>query len=75
MFWNWWSLKRRQKTAARMRAEHEAFLTLALMGRGAYPRIPTRRSDEGGFGPMMARNTGRSRADRWWGLAMDKVDR
>ncbi|MAY75510.1 MAG: hypothetical protein CMJ31_12510 [Phycisphaerae bacterium] len=57
-----------------MRAEHEAFLALAILNPGAYPRIPTRRSDKGGFGPMITRTDGRARADRWWRLAMERTD-
>lgn len=58
-----------------MRAEHEAFLSTAILHPGAYPRIPTRRSDAGGFGPMIERPGGRARAERWWSLAMDRVER
>lgn len=28
----------------------------------------------GGFDPMMARESGRRRAERWWSLALDRVD-
>ena len=53
---------------------HERWLTRALRSPIAYPRIPVRRVDEGGFDSFRARADARARADRWWDLALERVD-
>lgn len=78
MRWRFWDSDPVSEASARARAEHSAWLTRALSQGLRYPRIPIRSMDPdtggGGFGPMMARNTGPSRAERWWKLALDRVD-
>lgn len=59
----------------RARRHHERWLTGALTGRiGPHPRIPTRRVSEGGFDRQMADESGRARAERWWDLALMRVE-
>lgn len=75
MLWGLWTKRRLQRTAERMRAEHERFLTIALLARREYPKIPTRRVDQGGFDRLMAREHGPRLAQRWWETALDRIDR
>lgn len=55
------------------RLVHSRWLTEAISRPLDVPRIPTRRVDDGGFGPMVCRPEGRARADRWWSLALDRT--
>ncbi len=77
MRWRLWDSDPAE-AGARARAEHSAWLTRALSQGLRYPRIPIRPMDpdtgEGGFGPMMARREGPAHAERWWTLALDRVD-
>lgn len=57
-----------------MRREHALWLTAAMRGTMPTPRIPVRRVDDGGFGPMLRRSTGRRRADAWWDAAFERVE-
>lgn len=56
------------------RAVHSEWLTRAMVKRKAYPRIPTRRVDEGGFDALRARSGGLARAEQWWTAALERVD-
>jgi hypothetical protein len=56
------------------RALHSRWLTRAVEGRREYPRIPLRRADQGGFDRMMSTPEGRERAERWWNIALERVD-
>ena len=63
--------------AALFRRIHERWLTRAMQSGKPYPRIPIRRVDElgrGGFDDVRTRPEARARADRWWSLALDRVD-
>lgn len=60
--------------AALSRRVHEAWLDRALRSGRAYPRIPLRRVDSGGFDRLRARTGGRARAEKWWGLALERVE-
>jgi hypothetical protein len=53
---------------------HSRWLTRALKGERIYPRIPLRRVDDGGYGKMMQRPSGRAHADLWWAIALSRVD-
>ncbi len=81
MRWALFSDRDRADAAERFRREHEAWLTWAFASGAALPLIPLRRVEPGagqpggGFDPMMARGTGRQRAERWWTLALARVDR
>ncbi len=57
-----------------MRNAHSAWLTEALASGREYPRIPLRRSDEGGFGKLLARGNGQELAKKWWDVALERVD-
>lgn len=59
---------------AEFRRVHEEWLTRALRSRRDYPRIPTRRVDEGGFDAMMSRAEGQEHARLWWDRALDRLD-
>jgi hypothetical protein len=53
---------------------HEQWLNRALRSRIPYPRIPVRKVDEGGFDRVHRNADARAHADRWWALALDRVD-
>lgn len=78
MRWRLWDSEPVSEASARACAEHSAWLTRALSQGLRYPRIPIRPMDpdteQRGFGPMMARRTGPARAERWWKLALGRVD-
>ncbi len=60
--------------AALFRRVHEAWLDRALRSGRVYPRIPLRRADWGGFDALRRRPGGRERAEKWWSVALTKVD-
>ncbi len=63
-----------QTASERFRAEHSAWLTLAMLTGRAYPRIPAKRTDLGGFDALRRRPGGLARAAAWWRAALAKVD-
>lgn len=75
MIWEGFRRSRRLTDAGeRFRAEHSRFLTLALRSGRKYPRIPTKRVDQGGFSGLMKLSEGEKRASMWWTAAMNRVD-
>jgi hypothetical protein len=68
------SIRDMQSASERFRAEHSAWLTLAMLTGRAYPRIPTKRTDLGGFDALRRRPGGLARAAAWWRAALAKVD-
>lgn len=58
----------------RFRAEHSAWLSYAMLTGRAYPRIPTRRADRGGFDALRLREGGMARAAAWWRAALALVN-
>lgn len=67
--------RRSNLTASELaRAIHSEWLAQALSSRKAYPRIPTRRVEEGGFDALRARPKGMVRAEQWWMVALERVD-
>jgi hypothetical protein len=60
-------------TGARFRAQHSAWLTLAMMSGRRYPRIPSKPADLGGYDRLMSRPSGRRHAARWWRLALSRI--
>ncbi len=71
------SIRDMQNASERFRAEHSAWLTLAMLTGRAYPRIPTKRADlggVGGFDALRRRPGGLARAAAWWRAALAKVD-
>lgn len=77
MRWNWSRIRDVEDIAARWRAEHSAWLTAALerekREKYAWPRIPLRRVDEGGFSGLTATPRGRVVCERWWRRALKAV--
>lgn len=59
---------------ARFRAEHSRFLTLALLSGRRYPRIPSKRVDQGGYTGLMKLDEGEKRAAMWWAAAFMRLD-
>lgn len=49
------------------------FLTWALSEERGLPRIPTRRSRDGGFAGLMRRPASRLMAAHWWHRAVDRA--
>jgi hypothetical protein len=74
MRWSFFSSHDSHPAPERFRRQHEAFLDAAIRSGRAFPRIPLRRDDRGGFDPLRARPGGRGRADRWWNLAFARLD-
>jgi hypothetical protein len=72
MFWR--SSPGDNRRASIFRRMHERWLTRALSSGRAYPRLPIRRVDQGGFDAVRREPAARARADRWWELALDRVD-
>jgi hypothetical protein len=73
MFWK--RLYARLVTPGQLvRDEHSAWLTRALASGRAYPRIPLRRVAEGGFDRVMRLPSGPAQAERWWRIALERVD-
>ncbi len=63
------------RTAAeRMRDQHSAWLTAAIMTGRVYPRIPTKGVARGGYDRLRARPGGPERAETWWRGALERVD-
>jgi hypothetical protein len=56
------------------RREHSAWLTKALAGTRRYPEIPVRPVPEGGFDELRHRPNGMKLAERWWRMALRRVD-
>lgn len=75
MIWRWMSKAARLEAGAKFRREHSLWLSRALIERRQYPVIPTHRSDRGGFARLRATPEGRARAELWWELALQRVDR
>lgn len=73
MIWDFFSKKQREEAGALARRQHSDWLTRALASGRAFPRIPTRRVDQGGFQGQAERKAGPSRAETWWKLALDRV--
>ncbi len=71
-----WVSRRRllESFGARARRVHSAWLTRAVREGRAYPRIPTRRVDLGGFDALMRREGGPKIAERWWTIALLRVE-
>ncbi|MCC5824367.1 MAG: hypothetical protein LAT64_12035 [Phycisphaerales bacterium] len=68
------SIRDIQSPSERFRAEHSAWLSYAMLTGRSYPRIPTRRADEGGFDGLRARPGGLARAAEWWRAALARVN-
>jgi hypothetical protein len=75
MRWRFWIRREVLEAGERMRQEHSAWLTDALLSERPYPQIPLRRVDEGGFDHLMQRPSGPERAASWWSAAFRRVDR
>jgi hypothetical protein len=72
-----WRLSRKSDILERgevARRLHSQWLSRALSSGQAYPRIPVRRVDEGGFSALQGTAYGRQVADAWWSLALERVD-
>jgi len=74
MAWRFFRGRDLRTTAERMRDQHSAWLTVAVMTGKVYPRIPTRRVAQGGFDAMRMRPGGAARAEAWWRGALGRVD-
>jgi hypothetical protein len=73
MFWN--RLYARLMTPGQVaRHAHSAWLTRALASGRAYPRIPLKRVADGGFERVMRQPSGPAQAERWWRIALERVD-
>ena len=73
MIWDFLRKRQREEAGALARRQHSAWLTRAMASGRAFPRIPTRPVDLGGFQGQMGRKAGPSRAETWWRLALERV--
>lgn len=64
-----------REARVRMIRETSAFLTWALAEDRDLPRIPRRRSRDGGFSALLRRPGGRALADRWWQRTLEVIGR
>jgi len=74
VLWNPFRQRRLLTAAERFRREHSLWLTRAMLTHRAYPRIPSRRVEAGGFEALRAREGGPGRAAAWWAAALTRVD-
>jgi hypothetical protein len=74
MFWRLFGRDDIPSLGETYRLVHEAWLTRALSSGRAYPRIPLRKVEDGGFSNLMNRPGGRALAEMWWTAALDRVD-
>lgn len=74
MIWTFWGARDRVEAGELARREHARWLTAALRSGRAFPRIPVRRVDHGGYSFLARRAGGVERAQRWWRLALERVD-
>ncbi len=74
MFWPFLHRADPPTRAALFRVVHERWLTRMQVDRRPAPRIPLRRVDRGGFDALRDRPAGRARAERWWTLALERVE-
>lgn len=74
MFWRLFGRDDLPSLGETYRLVHEAWLNRALGSELAYPRIPLRKADDGGFSGLMGRPGGRVLAEMWWTAALDRVD-
>ena len=63
-----------EPAADRFRRQHERWLTRTLMSGHSYPVIPARQVARGGFDSVRQRPRARDLADRWWSMALLRVD-
>lgn len=68
-FWN----RDPREAGARFRAQHSSFLTRAMQAPDAFPRIPVKTVDSGGYDRLRERPGGVARANAWWSTALDRV--
>jgi len=66
--------KRIEDAGVKARRIHGDWLTKAIFGGGAMPRIPVRKISEGGYEHVRRTETGRAWADSWWSGAFRKTD-
>ena len=62
-----------REAGERFRAQHSAFLTRAVRTPGAFPRIPVKAVDRGGYDRLRRVETGEAHAALWWSTALDRV--
>jgi hypothetical protein len=74
MFWRFLKQSGSLSPGEVARRVHSLWLTRAFESGRVYPRIPTRRVEDGGFDRMMATEHGRARAERWWELALARME-
>ncbi len=61
--------------ALRVKGEHERWLSRALaIGEEAFPHIPVRRVDDGGFSNLLDSPGGAERAAQWWFEAFETLE-
>ncbi len=72
----WWFRSDRERLEAGelARRQHSAWLTSAMASGAKYPRIPTRPVERGGFSALLRRENGPKLAERWWNLALGRID-
>jgi len=74
MRWQFWRREDFEEAGERARRLHSAWLTEALRSGKSVPRIPVRPVDSGGFDRASASTIRRAHHQRWWSLALERVD-
>ena len=74
-FWRFWTTSDFLEAGERARQEHAAWLTRAMASGRAYPKIPVKPADAGGFDRLVNKPGGEELAAAWWEAAFNRVDR
>jgi hypothetical protein len=73
MQWRFWEHEEMDE-GEKARLVHSRWLTDALASCKHYPRIPVRPVITGGFSRLMNRGNGPQRAQRWWEIALGRLE-
>lgn len=73
MQWRFWEHEEMDE-GQKARIAHSRWLTEALASGKAYPRIPVRPVITGGFSRLMNSRNGPRLAQRWWEIALGRVE-
>jgi hypothetical protein len=73
MQWRFWEHEEMDE-GEKARLVHSQWLTEALASGKPYPRIPVRPVVTGGFSRLMSRARGTELAQRWWEIALTRVE-
>ncbi|MCX5690580.1 MAG: hypothetical protein NTV94_12500 [Planctomycetota bacterium] len=74
-FWRFWTTSEFLEAGEKARQEHARWLTRAMASGMAYPKIPVKPADAGGFDRLRDKAGGQELAAAWWEAARNRVER